>query len=65
MGQNYLPEQLVFVDESAFNRNTTKRRMAWAPVGWRAQHRDFFVRGQRCVGFSLTNDCTMVWRLGI
>ncbi|KAJ2911978.1 hypothetical protein MD484_g8431, partial [Candolleomyces efflorescens] len=43
----YLPEQLVFVDESACNRNTTKRNYAWAPSGTRARRRDYFVRGQR------------------
>ncbi|KAF8994291.1 hypothetical protein BDQ17DRAFT_1196816, partial [Cyathus striatus] len=28
------------------NRTTMKREWAWAPVGWRAWRRDFFVRGK-------------------
>ncbi|KAJ2932106.1 hypothetical protein H1R20_g5000, partial [Candolleomyces eurysporus] len=47
VGENYSPEQLVFVDESACNRNTTKRSHGWAPVGTRSRRRDYFVRGQR------------------
>ena len=47
--------QLVFVDESACNQNTTKRVMAWAPIGSRAHRRDFFIRGARYV--------SMVWLL--
>ncbi|RXW12687.1 hypothetical protein EST38_g13170 [Candolleomyces aberdarensis] len=47
VGENYTPEQLVFVDESACNRNTTKRAYGWSPDGTRARRRDYFVRGQR------------------
>ena len=47
IAENYLPEQLVFVDESACNRNTTKRRFAWSPIGTRARRHDYFVRGKR------------------
>ena len=47
MAENYIAEQLVFVDESGCNRITTKRTHAWAPLGWRARWRDYFVRGQK------------------
>ena len=40
-------EQLVFVDESACNRITPRRRCAWAPIGDRARRHDYFVRGKR------------------
>jgi hypothetical protein len=50
----YLPEQLVFLDESACNRNATKRDYAWAPINGRARRHDYFVRGKRCVFFILT-----------
>jgi hypothetical protein len=44
---NFVPEQLVFVDESHTNRITTRRRYGWAPVGGRSRRRDCFVRGKR------------------
>ena len=47
IGQNYTPDMLVFVDESACNRHTSKRRQAWAPSGTRARRHDYFVRGTR------------------
>ncbi|KAJ2932941.1 hypothetical protein H1R20_g4170, partial [Candolleomyces eurysporus] len=47
IAENYRPEQLVFVDESACNRNTTKRKFAWSPIGTRARRHDYFIRGQR------------------
>ena len=35
VAKEYLPEQLVFVDKSACNHNTTKHKYAWAPInGW-------------------------------
>jgi len=37
--------ELVFVDESAFNRRSTMRQFGWAPAGDRARRRDFFVKG--------------------
>jgi hypothetical protein len=40
---------LVFCDESATNRRTTRRPMAWAPEGERARRRDFFVKGEKLV----------------
>ena len=49
IAENYLPGQLVFVDESACNRTTTKRQCAWSPIGTRARRRDYFVRGKRRV----------------
>ncbi|CAD6933024.1 unnamed protein product [Tilletia controversa] len=32
----YLPEQLIFVDESGFDSRTAHRRYGWAPAGHRA-----------------------------
>ncbi|KAK6971351.1 hypothetical protein R3P38DRAFT_3242555 [Favolaschia claudopus] len=43
------PRRLVFLDEAACNRHTTRRQMAWAPIGMRARRHDFFVRGIRYV----------------
>ena len=48
IGENYPPETLVFLDESACNRMTGQRNMGWAPIGKRARWHDYFVRGQRC-----------------
>ena len=49
VAEEYLPEQLVFVDESACNCNTTKREYAWVPInGWARRH-DYFVQGQQYV----------------
>lgn len=48
----YKPEQLVFVDESATDRRTTVRGVAWAIRGRRALRKVFFVRGRRCVSRS-------------
>ena len=47
IGENYPPETLVFLDESACNRMTGRRSMGWAPIGKRARRHDYFVRGQR------------------
>ena len=47
VAENYLPEQLVFVDEAGCNCNTTKREYGWAPIGSRARQHDYFVRGKR------------------
>lgn len=33
VGLNYTPEQLVFLDESSFDRRTTFRGQAWALSG--------------------------------
>ena len=45
--EQYPPETLVFLDESACNRFTTRRTYGWAPTGMRARRHDFFVRGTR------------------
>lgn len=47
VGSEYSAEQLVFVDESACNRITTRCRCAWAPAGNRARRHDYFIRGKR------------------
>ena len=47
IGENYSPETLVFLDESACNRITGWQSKGWAPIGKRAQKHDYFVRGQR------------------
>ena len=49
IGMNYEPEQLVFVDESAFDRRTAQRPYGWSPIGTRSRWRDFFIRGKRYV----------------
>ena len=48
IGENYPPETLVFVDESACNRLTGNRSKGWAPSGQRVRRHDHFVRGQWC-----------------
>ena len=45
VAENYHPEQLVFINECAVNRLTTRRPRGWALVGCRSCRRDFFVRG--------------------
>ena len=52
IAESYHPDQLVFVDESAMNRLTTRRSRGWAPVGCRSRRRDFFIRGKRYVHHS-------------
>ena len=47
IGSHYEPAQLVFVDESAFDRRVSRRQFAWAPIGSRARRRDFSIRGKR------------------
>ncbi|KAJ6545876.1 hypothetical protein DFH09DRAFT_846248, partial [Mycena vulgaris] len=39
--------RLIFLDEAACNRHTSKQLKAWAPIGERAMHHDFFIRGVR------------------
>src|SRR6266567_5408792 len=46
-GNQYTPEQTVFVDESSFDRRTAIRGRAWALSGQRAVRKCFFVRGRR------------------
>ena len=47
VGRDFTADQLVFVDESACNRITARRRCGWAPLGNRAKRHDYFVRGRR------------------
>lgn len=47
VGLGFSVQQLVFVDESACNGITTRRRCAWAPIGNRARRHDSFVREKR------------------
>ncbi|KAF7969177.1 hypothetical protein HWV62_28003 [Athelia sp. TMB] len=49
MGSRYEPNQLVFVDESSFDRHTTYRGYAWALKGQRAKRKCFYVRGKRYI----------------
>ena len=49
IGENYPPEMLVFLDESACNRMTGRRDKGWAPIEKRARRHDYFVRGQRWI----------------
>lgn len=43
----YTPLQLVFTDESAYDRRTLFRRYGWSLRGRRARKPVFFVRGKR------------------
>jgi hypothetical protein len=47
IGEHYEPHQLVFADESAFNRITLRCSFAWSLRGDRARRREFFVRGTK------------------
>lgn len=47
IGTTYRARQLVFVDESACDRRTARRKYGWARIGDRARRRDFFIRGKR------------------
>ena len=49
IASKYIAEQLVFVDESSFDRRTTYRRQGWALQGQRAIRKTFFLRGKRYV----------------
>jgi hypothetical protein len=49
VAEEYFPEQLVFVDESACNRNTTKHKYAWAPINGQARRHDYFVQGKQYI----------------
>ena len=53
MGTTYQANQLVFVDETGINHNTSSHRYGWAPCGERAHHHDFFVHGTKFVIDSL------------
>ena len=43
----YTAGQLVFVDESSVDRQTTYRGRAWSVAGTKAQRKAFFLRGRR------------------
>jgi predicted transcriptional regulator YheO len=43
----YSPSQLVFSDESAYDRRTLSRRYGWNFKGRRACKHTFFIRGKR------------------
>ena len=53
MGATYQANQLVFVDETGVNRNSSSCRYGWALCGDRARRRDFFVRGTKFVAVSI------------
>jgi len=44
---HFRPEQLVFADESHFNRLTLRRPYAWSIRGERAVRHEYFVRGTK------------------
>lgn len=43
----YTASQLVFSDESAYDKRTLSRRYGWSLTGHRARKSTFFVRGKR------------------
>jgi hypothetical protein len=45
----YQASQLVFVDESSVDRQTTYHSHAWSIRGTKAQWKAFFIHGRRCV----------------
>ncbi|KAG2076081.1 hypothetical protein BDR04DRAFT_1149795 [Suillus decipiens] len=46
IAENFHPDQLVFVNESASNWITTKRPMAWSSIGTRACRHDYLSVGK-------------------
>jgi hypothetical protein len=58
-GSKYTAEQMVFVDESSFDRRTSIRGKAWALSGERALRKCFFVRGRRYVETYLVSFCLL------
>ena len=53
MGATYQANQLVFVDETGVNHNTSTCRYGWASYGDRACCHDFFVCGTKFIGDAL------------
>ena len=47
IGTGYMPEQFIFVDESAKDERTPSRRYGYSYVNTRARLRVAFVRGKR------------------
>ena len=43
----YTASQLVFSDESAYDKRTLSRRYGWSLSGHRARKSTFFIRGRR------------------
>lgn len=60
IGTKYDADQLVFVDESSFDRRTSYRGYAWALKGRRAIRKCFYVRGKRYVLMAVI-DYDTVW----
>ena len=44
----YEPHELVFIDESSFDKRTSNRVRAWSKIGTRVIRPVFFYRGARC-----------------
>ena len=49
MSDRYTKDQLVFADETSFNRRVAHRHYGWAAKGRRASKRVLLCRGKRCV----------------
>ena len=47
ISQRYTKDQLVFADETSFNRRVAHRNYAWAVKGHKASKNVFLCRGQR------------------
>jgi len=47
IGNGYVPEQFVFLDESAKDERTLSRRYGYSYVGTKARSKVMFVRGKR------------------
>jgi hypothetical protein len=59
IAEEFQPDQLVLVDESACNRITTRQSMAWSPIGSRARRRDFFLFEVRGKGTAVSFHCSL------
>jgi hypothetical protein len=60
MGLMYSPDQVVFVDESAFDRRACDRGRAYALKGHCVQRKCFFIRGQRYLARNCVKTITNV-----
>ena len=47
IGMYFEPRQLVFADESAFDRQAARQNYAWAPMSHQARRQDFFIHGKQ------------------
>ena len=61
IAENCLPEQLVFLDESACNCTTTKQQCAWSPIGTQARCHDYFVQGKMLRSSGTLGSTWAVW----